>query len=80
MTTEEASVPRARPASLYSSIMASVAAFERSVMLERTRAGLAGAKARGKLPGRRRIMLPADVVLARKLLDAGERIIFDTPT
>ena len=53
-------------------IMAAVAQFERSLMLERTRAGLAAAKARGRLPGRRRVMAPADVVRARKLLDAGE--------
>jgi DNA invertase Pin-like site-specific DNA recombinase len=53
-------------------IMAAVVQFERSLILERTRAGPAAAKARGKLPGRRRVMEPIDVVRARKLLDAGE--------
>src|SRR5258705_13861310 len=53
-------------------IMAAVAQFERSLMLERTRAGLAAAKRRGMVLGRRRIMEPADIVRARKLMDAGE--------
>lgn len=54
------------------SILGAIAQFERDLILERTRAGLVSAKARGKLPGRRRVMEPADVVRARKLLDAGE--------
>ncbi len=72
MTTEDGLSTKGSTGKFVLSIMASVAAFERSLILERTRAGLAAAKARGKLPGRRRIMLPADVVRARKLLDAGE--------
>lgn len=72
MTTEDGLSTKGSTGKFVLNIMASVAAFERSLMLERTRAGLAAAKARGKLPGRRRIMAPADVVRARKLLDAGE--------
>ncbi len=72
MTTEDGLSTRGSTGKFVLSIMASVAAFERSLMLERTRAGLVAAKARGKLPGRRRIMVPADVVRAQKLLDAGE--------
>ncbi|MGE8942669.1 recombinase family protein [Leptospira interrogans] len=72
MTTEDGLSTKGSTGKFVLSIMASVAAFERALMLERTRAGLAAAKARGKLLGRRRIMLPADVVRARKLLDAGE--------
>ena len=72
MTTEDGLSTKGSTGKFVLNIMASVAAFERSLMLERTRAGLAAAKARGRLPGRRRIMVPADVVRARKLLDAGE--------
>ena len=54
------------------SILGAIAQFERDLILERTRAGLASARARGKVPGRRRVMKPADVVRAKKLLEAGE--------
>ena len=72
VTTEDGLSTKGSTGKFVINVMAAVAAFERSLMLERTRAGLAAAKARGKLPGRRRIMAPADVVRARKLLDAGE--------
>ena len=72
VTTEDGVSTKGSTGKFVINVMAAVAAFERSLMLERTRAGLAAAKARGKLPGRRRIMAPADVVRARKLLDAGE--------
>jgi DNA invertase Pin-like site-specific DNA recombinase len=72
MTTEDGLSTRGSTGKFVLNIMASVAAFERSLMLERTRAGLAAAKARGRMPGRRRVMEPADIVRARKLLDAGE--------
>ena len=72
VTTEDGLSTKGSTGKFVINAMAAVAAFERSLMLERTRAGLAAAKARGKLAGRRRIMAPADVVRARKLLDAGE--------
>ena len=72
VTTEDGLSTKGSTGKFVINVMAAVAAFERSLMLERTRAGLAAAKARGKIPGRRRIMAPADVVRARKLIDAGE--------
>ncbi len=54
-------------------IMASLAKFERSLVVERTRAGLASAKLRGARIGRPKSMTPAQVRHARKLLDGGER-------
>ena len=56
MTTEDGLSTKGSTGKFVLNIMASVAAFERSLMLERTRAGLAAAKARGKLPGRRRCL------------------------
>jgi DNA invertase Pin-like site-specific DNA recombinase len=41
-------------------------------MLERTRAGLAAAKAKGRTGGRRRKMGPAEVTRARQMLSKGE--------
>ncbi len=72
VTTEDGLSTKGSTGKFVINAMAAIAAFERSLMLERTRAGLAAAKARGKIPGRRRIMAPADVVRARKLIDAGE--------
>jgi DNA invertase Pin-like site-specific DNA recombinase len=41
-------------------------------MLERTRAGLAAARARGKVSGRPRKLIPADVKRVQDLMQAGE--------
>src|SRR5690606_19508941 len=54
------------------SILGASAQCERDLALEWTRAGLAAARGRGKVPGRRRVMKPADVVRAKKLLKGGE--------
>jgi DNA invertase Pin-like site-specific DNA recombinase len=53
-------------------ILGSIAQFERNLMLERTRAGLAAARAKGRIGGRPRRMGPADVTKARGLLAKGE--------
>jgi DNA invertase Pin-like site-specific DNA recombinase len=71
-TTEDGLSTKGSTGKLVLHILASIAQFERSLMLERTRAGLAAARARGKVPGRPRRMEPADIVRARKLMDAGE--------
>jgi DNA invertase Pin-like site-specific DNA recombinase len=71
-TTEDGLSTKGSAGKLVLHILASIAQFERSLMLERTRAGLAAARARGKVPGRPRRMEPADIVRARKLMDAGE--------
>ena len=52
-------------------ILASLAAFERDVIRERTMAGLAAARARGNLGGRPPIMTPEKLAIARQMLDAG---------
>jgi DNA invertase Pin-like site-specific DNA recombinase len=51
---------------------AEVPQFERNLMLERTQAGLAAAKAKGRIGGRRRKMGPAEVTKARHMLNRGE--------
>lgn len=52
-------------------VMASLAQMERELTAERTRAGLAAARAAGRLPGRQRLMTDAKVAAARHLLAAG---------
>ena len=49
-------------------IMASLAQMERELLAERTRAGLAAARRRGRVGGRKRRMTPGKVESARKLL------------
>lgn len=53
-------------------IMASLAEFERSLIGERTRAGMAAARARGSMVGRRRALTPAQLDHARLLIEKGE--------
>jgi DNA invertase Pin-like site-specific DNA recombinase len=52
-------------------IMASLAQMERELLAERTKAGLAAAKAKGKLGGRKRTMTKSKLKSAKKLLTAG---------
>lgn len=52
-------------------LMASLAEMERDLIVERTRAGLAAARAKGKIGGRRRLMTEGKVEAGRKLLAAG---------
>lgn len=53
-------------------IMASLAEFERSLIGERTRAGIAAARARGSMVGRRRALTSAQLEHARLLIERGE--------
>jgi len=49
-----------------------VAQFERDLMLERTMAGLAVARAEGKVGGRRRLMKPQDIAQASRHMTEGK--------
>jgi DNA invertase Pin-like site-specific DNA recombinase len=53
-------------------IMGALAEFERSLIIERTKAGFAAAKRRGKYPGRPKLLSPQQIKHARKMLDCGE--------
>jgi DNA invertase Pin-like site-specific DNA recombinase len=53
-------------------IMAALAEFERSLNSERTKAGLAAAKRRGRKLGRRPSLTPQQISRARKLIAKGE--------
>ena len=53
-------------------IMGALAEFERSLIIERTKAGLAAAKRRGKYPGRPKSLTPQQLRHARKMLDRGD--------
>lgn len=53
-------------------VMAAMAQMERELVKERTNAGLAAARARGRLGGRRAVMDATKLAMARRLLDAGE--------
>src|SRR5271165_262378 len=52
-------------------VMASLAQMERELLAERTRAGLAAARRRGRVGGRKRRMTPGKVESARTLLKDG---------
>ncbi|CUX22385.1 DNA-invertase from lambdoid prophage e14 [Agrobacterium sp. NCPPB 925] len=52
-------------------ILAALAEFEKSLIRERTIAGIAAAKARGKLPGRRPALTETQCMEIRLSLDAG---------
>lgn len=52
-------------------VMASLAQMERELIVERTRAGLAAAKKRGRVGGRKRSMTKSKLESARKLLADG---------
>lgn len=54
-------------------LMGSLAEFERALIAERTKAGLAAARMRGVRIGRKRAMSAEQVRHARALLEAGER-------
>ena len=52
-------------------IMASFAQMERELTIERTQAGLAAAREKGHLPGRKRLMTDSKIASAKKLLANG---------
>ena len=56
-------------------VFAGLAEFERSIIAERTHAGLSAARARGRYGGRRPSLSPAQVEQARKLYDAQEHSV-----
>ena len=60
---------------LYFSLMAALAEFERSLLSERTRAGLEAARARGRVGGRPPKMMPAKVKVARQMYDSKDHTV-----
>ena len=52
-------------------VMSAMAQMERELIVERTRAGLAAARSRGRLGGRKRKMTDKKMTAARNLLDEG---------
>lgn len=52
-------------------MMASLSEMERDLLIERTQKGLAAARKRGRIGGRKRLMTPAKMDSARKLLSVG---------
>lgn len=61
------------PGRFFFHIMAAISQMERELMVERTRAGLAAAKARGRLGGRKAKMTDTKIDAAKKLLLTGIR-------
>jgi DNA invertase Pin-like site-specific DNA recombinase len=53
-------------------LFGALAEFERELIRERTMAGLAAARARGRKGGRPSVMTPSKLKVARELIDAGE--------
>ena len=60
---------------MFFTIMASVAEFERDLIVERTHEGLAAARARGRVGGRRPKMTPTKIKAARAMYDSREHTI-----
>lgn len=58
-------------------VMGALAEFERALILERTRAGLDAARARGKKGGRKAVMTPQKLTIARQMYDAQEHTVED---
>jgi len=50
------------------------AELERSLIVERTQAGMTEARRRGVKFGRKKKLAPAQITKARKLIEAGERV------
>ena len=60
---------------LFFSIMGALAEFERDLIRERTNAGLAAARARGRVGGRPTVMNPKKIDKARKLYDSRQHTV-----
>lgn len=58
-------------------IFASLAEFERELIRERTMAGLAAARSRGHLGGRKPSLTPKKVQVARRMYEAGDSTVAD---
>jgi DNA invertase Pin-like site-specific DNA recombinase len=56
-------------------IFAALSEFERDLIRERTQAGLASARARGRRGGRKTVMTPEKRALARSMYDSGEHTV-----
>jgi DNA invertase Pin-like site-specific DNA recombinase len=52
-------------------ILSGVAEMERQIIIERTQAGLASARARGRIGGRPTVMTPTKILATRRLIHAG---------
>jgi DNA invertase Pin-like site-specific DNA recombinase len=53
-------------------LFGALAEFERALIIERTRAGLAAARARGRVGGRPRKMTPEKLEVARQMYESGK--------
>ena len=60
---------------LFFSVMGALAEFERDLVRERTMAGLAAARARGRVGGRPPVMTPEKIAVARQMYDSREHTV-----
>jgi DNA invertase Pin-like site-specific DNA recombinase len=60
---------------LFFSVMGALAEFERDLIRERTNAGLAAARARGRVGGRPPVMTPQKIEVARQMYDSKEHTV-----
>jgi DNA invertase Pin-like site-specific DNA recombinase len=56
-------------------IFGALAEFERALIVERTRAGLEAARARGRKGGRPRVMTPTKIKIARQMYDSKQHTL-----
>jgi DNA invertase Pin-like site-specific DNA recombinase len=69
--TSESAGPMGR---LMLTLLAALAELEREILVERTKSGLAAARARGRVGGRPPVMTPERIDAARAMLDAGTSV------
>lgn len=58
-------------------VFCALAEFERDLVRERTQAGLAAARARGRVGGRKTVLTPQKAAVARTLYAAGDHTVSD---
>jgi DNA invertase Pin-like site-specific DNA recombinase len=67
-TVEDGLSTRGATGKLVLHVLGAIAEFERSLIIERTQAGLMAARKRGRIGGRKRVMGPEDTKRARDLM------------
>ena len=72
MSTSDGLNTQSKTGRMLLDLMSVIAKFERGLILERTRAGLEAARARGEKFGRRRKMAPQQVAQAKAMLAKGD--------
>jgi DNA invertase Pin-like site-specific DNA recombinase len=80
LTGQGATIDTTASGKLVFGIFAALAEFERALIIERTRAGLASARARGRQGGRPSVLTPDKVQVAREMYRSGKYTVASIAT